>query len=241
MANFNTHFVVAGGASAVVSGTLLSMGVITPTQSIMAFAIGTFGGLMPDIDSDNSKAIEVGFTILSLLITILLVFLTSAIYSLIEMLIMSAIVFFTIRLGVIDIFRKVSRHRGMFHSIPVALIWGLLTVILIYSFFGLNSLVSWIYGFMMSFGYIVHLVLDEIYSVDLGNKRMKKSSGTAFKFYKLKTTTDKIQNILIYFVLIALFLVAPDISVVKHVLLSQEAWINFKDILLPYDGRWFFH
>jgi len=241
MANFNTHFVVAGGASAIISGTLLSMGVISPTESIMAFAIGTFGGLMPDIDSDNSKAVEVGFTVLSLLITILLVFLTSSIYSLIEMLIMSAIVFSTIRFGVIDIFRKISRHRGMFHSVPVALIWGLLTTILMHSFFGLNSLLSWVYGIMMSFGYIVHLILDEIYSVDLGNKRMKKSSGTAFKFYKLKTTTDKIQNIVIYMLLIFLFSIAPDTSLVKEVLFSREAWINFKDILLPYDGRWFFH
>jgi len=241
MANFNTHFVVAGGASAIISGTLLSMGVITPTESIMAFAIGTFGGLMPDIDSDNSKAVEVGFTVLSLLITILLVFLTSSIYSLVEMLIMSAIVFSTIRFGVIDIFRKISKHRGMFHSIPVALIWGLITTILMHSFFGLNSLLSWVYGIMMSFGYIVHLVLDEIYSVDLGNKRMKKSSGTAFKFYKLKNATDKIQNVLIYMLLIFLFSIAPDTSLVKEVLFSQEAWINFQDILLPHDGRWFFH
>jgi membrane-bound metal-dependent hydrolase YbcI (DUF457 family) len=241
MANFNTHFIVSAGASAVVSGTLLSMGVIAPSQSIMGFAIGTFGGLMPDIDSDNSKAIGIGFTVLSLLITILLIFLNSSTYSLVEMLIMGAIVFSTIRLGVIDIFRKISKHRGMFHSIPVALIWGLVTTILTHLFFDLNSLVSWVYGFMMSFGYIVHLLLDELYSVDLGNRRMKKSSGTAFKFYKLKTTTDKIQNLLIYLVLIVLFLIAPDTSLVKDALLTQEAWINFKDILLPHDGRWFFH
>jgi membrane-bound metal-dependent hydrolase YbcI (DUF457 family) len=241
MANFNTHFIVSAGASAVVSGTLLSMGVIAPSQAIMGFAIGTFGGLMPDIDSDNSKAIGIGFTVLSLLITILLIFLNSSTYSLVEMLIMGAIVFSTIRLGVIDIFRKISKHRGMFHSIPVALIWGLVTTILTHLFFDLNSLVSWVYGFMMSFGYIVHLLLDELYSVDLGNRRMKKSSGTAFKFYKLKTTTDKIQNLLIYLVLIVLFLIAPDTSLVKDALLTQEAWINFKDILLPHDGRWFFH
>jgi len=241
MANFNTHFIVSAGASAVVSGTLLSMEVISPTQAVMAFSIGTFGGLMPDIDSDNSKAIGIGFTVLSLLITILLVFLNTSIYSLAEMLIMSAIVFSTIRFGVIDIFRKISKHRGMFHSIPVALIWGVATAILMHLFFGLNSLISWVYGIMMSLGYIVHLILDEIYSVDLGNRRMKKSSGTAFKFYKLKTTTDKIQNILIYMLLIFLFSIAPDTSLVKDALFSQEAWINFKDILLPYDGRWFFH
>jgi len=241
MANFNTHFVVASGASAIVSGTLLSMEVIEPTQAIMAFVIGTFGGLMPDIDSDNSKAIGIGFTVVSLLITILLVFVKSSSYSIIEMLIMGGAVFSLIRFGFIGIFRKISRHRGMFHSIPVALIWGVSTTILMHLFFGLDELVSWIYGFMMSFGYIVHLLLDEIYSVDLGNRRLKKSAGTALKFYKLKTSKDKIQNLLIYIALIFLFLIAPDTSLVREVLFSQEAWINFKDVLIPYDGKWFFH
>jgi len=241
MANFNTHFVVAAGASAILSGTMLSMEVIEPNQAVMAFAIGTFGGLMPDIDSDNSKAISVGFTVISLLITILLVFVKSSTYSLIEMLIMGGVVFSVIRFGFIEIFRKISKHRGMFHSIPVALIWGVGTTILVHIFFGLNELISWVYGFMMSFGYIVHLILDEIYSVDLGNRRMKKSAGTALKFFKLKSSTDKIQNLLIYLTLIALFMIAPDTSLIREALLSQEAWINFKDILLPYDGRWFFH
>ncbi len=241
MANFNTHFVVAAGASAILSGTMLSMEVIEPNQAVMAFAIGTFGGLMPDIDSDNSKAIGVGFTVISLLITILLVFVKSSTYSLIEMLIMGGVVFSVIRFGFIEIFRKISKHRGMFHSIPVALIWGVGTTILVHIFFGLNELISWVYGFMMSFGYIVHLILDEIYSVDLGNRRMKKSAGTALKFFKLKSSIDKIQNLLIYLTLIALFMIAPDTSLIREALLSQEAWINFKDILLPYDGRWFFH
>ncbi len=241
MANFNTHFVVAAGASAILSGTMLSMEIIEPNQAVMAFAIGTFGGLMPDIDSDNSKAIGVGFTVISLLITMLLVFVKSSTYSLIEMLIMGGVVFSVIRFGFIEIFRKISKHRGMFHSIPVALIWGVGTTILVHIFFGLNELISWVYGFMMSFGYIVHLILDEIYSVDLGNRRMKKSAGTALKFFKLKSSIDKIQNLLIYLTLIALFMIAPDTSLIREALLSQEAWINFKDILLPYDGRWFFH
>jgi membrane-bound metal-dependent hydrolase YbcI (DUF457 family) len=154
---------------------------------------------------------------------------------------MSAIVFYTIRFGVITAFRKVSKHRGMFHSIPVALIWGVGTAILVHLFFSLNSLVAWVYGFMMFFGYMVHLTLDEVYSVDLGNRRVKKSFGTALKFYKLRTQTDKLQNIIIYAMLIFLFSLAPDTTMLEDALFSKEAWMNFKDVLLPYDGRWFFH
>ncbi len=38
-------------------------------------------------------------------------------------------------------------------------------------------------GLFIGFGFIVHLILDEVYSVDLMNKRMKKSFGTALKLY----------------------------------------------------------
>lgn len=241
MANFNTHFVVGAVSSAVLSGTLLSMEVLSPNEAVIAFTLGTFGSLMPDIDSNHSKSIGIGFTVVSLLVTTLAVFVKSSTYSLVEMLVMAGVVFSTIRFGFISIFRKVSKHRGMFHSIPVALIWGIVTSIVMHLFFDLNTLLSWSYALMITMGYVVHLLLDEIYSVDLGNKRVKKSFGTALKLYRIKTTQEKIQNLLIYASLWILFLIAPDFSLIQEALFSQEAWVNFKDILLPYDGKWFFH
>ncbi len=241
MANFNTHFTIAATASAVVSGTFLSMEIVTPEQGVMAFFIGTLGGLLPDVDSAHSKSIKVGFNVLSLLLTIMMIFVKSSTYSIIEMFIMSVLVFSLIRYGLLEVFRKISKHRGMFHSIPVALIWGVGVAILMQLFFGLNSLVSWVYGFMVTFGYLVHLTLDEIYSVDLGNRRVKKSLGTALKFYKLKTNSDKIQTVIIYATLVGLFMIAPDTDLIMNALFSQEAWLNFKDVFLPYDGKWFLH
>ncbi|SFV50351.1 hypothetical protein MNB_SV-12-1826 [hydrothermal vent metagenome] len=241
MANFNTHFMVGAGASAIASASILSMEVVTPTEAVMAFALGTFGSLMPDIDSDNSTSLGIGFTVISLLFTILSVFLKSSTYSIVEILIMSGVIFWAIRFGMIGVFRKVSRHRGMFHSIPVAFIWGTITAILMHLFLGLDALLSWVYGIMIIWGYLVHLILDEIYSVDLRNKRVKKSSGTALKFFKLKTSTDKIQNLLIYLSLFFLISIAPDSSLVQEALFSSDAFKNFMDVLLPYDGKWFFH
>ncbi len=241
MANFNTHFMVASGASAVVSGTLLSMEVVSPEQAVYAFALGTLGGLLPDVDSAHSKSIKVGFNVLSLLMTIMLIFVKSSTYSLIEMFIVAGLVFAGIRYALLDIFRKISKHRGMFHSIPVALIWGIVVAILMQYFFGLNSLVSWVYGFMVTMGYFVHLILDETYSVDLGNRRVKKSLGTAMKFGKFKTTKDKVQTAIIYVSIPLLMNIAPDTTLIENALFSHDAWLTFKDILIPYDGRWFFH
>ncbi|SFV54864.1 hypothetical protein MNB_SV-14-54 [hydrothermal vent metagenome] len=241
MANFNTHFMVASLASAVVSGTLLSMEVVSPEQAVYAFALGTLGGLLPDVDSAHSKSIRVGFNVLSLLMTIMIIFVKSSTYSLIEMFIVAGLVFVGIRYALLDIFRKISKHRGMFHSIPVALIWGIMVAILMQYFFGLNSLVSWVYGFMVTMGYFVHLILDETYSVDLGNRRVKKSLGTAMKFGKFKTTKDKVQTLIIYASIPLLMKIAPDTTLIENALFSHDAWLTFKDILLPYDGRWFLH
>ena len=241
MANFNTHFTVAAGASAVVSATLLSMEVVTPEQAVIAFGLGTLGGLLPDVDSAHSTSIKVGFNVLSLLMTIMLIFVKSSTYSLVEMAVVASLVFIGIRYAFLEFFRKISKHRGMFHTVPVAVIWGIVVASMCQWFFDLNSLVAWVYGFMITWGYLVHLILDETYSVDLGNRRMKRSSGTAFKFGMFKNTNQKIQTAVIYAAIPLLLLIAPETDLLQTAIFSQEAWLNFKDILLPYDGRWFFH
>lgn len=241
MANFNTHFSVAAGASAVISATLLSMEVVTPEQAVIAFGLGTLGGLLPDVDSAHSTSIKVGFNVLSLLMTIMLIFVKSSSYSLIEMFIVSVIVFLGIRYAFLEFFRKISKHRGMFHSVPVALIWGIVVASMCQWFFDLNSLVSWVYGFMITWGYLVHLILDETYSVDLGNRRMKRSSGTAFKFGMFKNKNQKIHTAVIYAAIPLCLFLAPETDLLQTALFSQEAWLNFKDIIVPHDGRWFFH
>ena len=241
MANFNTHFTVAAGASAVVSGTLLSMEVVSPEQAVLAFAIGTLGGLLPDVDSSHSTSIKVGFNVLSLLLTIMLIFVKSSTYSLVEMLMVSIVVFLAIRYAFLEFFRKISKHRGMFHTIPVGIIWGIVVSILAHIFFDLDSLVSWVYAFMITWGYFVHLLLDETYSVDLGNRRMKKSLGTAFKLGMFKNTKQKIHTAIIYLSIPLLLWFAPDTSLIENALFSQEAWLTFKEIVIPYDGKWFFH
>ncbi len=45
---------------------------------------------------------------------------------------------------------------------------------------------SWFYGLFLFGGAMVHLLLDEMYSVNLMGMTMKRSSGTAMKFYQHK-------------------------------------------------------
>jgi hypothetical protein len=241
MANFNTHLAVGATVSLILSESLLAMEILSPNLATIAFFVGTIGSLMPDIDSDYSKSLTIAFTIISILITMLLININSISYSLIELLIMSILVFTTIRFGLIELFRAVSRHRGMFHSIPVAFIFGISTTIIANSMFNLNTLISWIYGSMVTIGYITHLILDELYSVDLGNIRIKKSFGTALKLFKIKTDIDTIQTILIYVILVLLFQISPTTKEFIDTIFSHKIVATFINVILPYDGRWFIH
>jgi len=241
MANFDTHLIVGATVSLIMSETLISMKILSPNLASVAFFLGTLGSLMPDIDSNHSKSIRVSLSMISILITMLLISAKSKIYSLIELFIMSIFILGFIRFGIIKFFRLTSKHRGMFHSIPVAFIWGVLTAIISNMFIGLNSLISWIFGFMITIGYITHLILDELYSVDLVNKKIKKSFGTALKLFKLKTNIDKMQTLLIYIILILLIKLSPTTTLFTETLFSHQAITNFIDVLIPYDNKWFIH
>ena len=46
---------------------------------------------------------------------------------------------------------------------------------------GRNEGVAWLAGGFLTIGYLTHLILDEIYSVDVMDTRLKASFGTALK------------------------------------------------------------
>jgi hypothetical protein len=68
----------------------------------------------------------------------------------------------------------------MWHSIPAALIAGGVTFLVVLSpELGIRLFKSW----AVVLGFLSHLFLDEVYSVDLRGRRVKKSLGTAMKWY----------------------------------------------------------
>jgi hypothetical protein len=60
------------------------------------------------------------------------------------------------------------------------------------------------------------------------------------KLYKIDSNFSVIQTGLMYILIIYLFKKAPDSAELRDILLSQEAWERFTNILLP-SGAWFFH
>src|SRR5437868_5398977 len=61
------------------------------------------------------------------------------------------------------IFKRVTHHRGMAHSIPAAVLAGLATFFAA-SHFYFSDQDAFLLGVAVLAGYVVHLILDEIYA-----------------------------------------------------------------------------
>ena len=75
-----------------------------------------------------------------------------------------------------------------------------------YWWMGEDARTAWGAGLMVGIGYLTHLVLDEVYSVDLLNSRVKRSFGTALKPFSL---ADPGSSFAMLVVVLALAWIAP--------------------------------
>ena len=204
MANFQTHFNVASFVSAVGAGTMYYSGLVDKPEATLLFAGGIIGGILPDIDSDNSTPTKIMQYIFANLISFFVLFKYIGVYPIGNLLLIWIGSFVSV-MGLFYLFKKFTSHRGMFHSIPAGLVFWFSFSLLFYYVFHYNYVISWYFGMFVFLGYITHLTLDEIYSVDISGARMKKSFGTALKLW----SKDIKSNILFYSLIIVLFYFMP--------------------------------
>jgi len=207
MADFKTHLGTASVVSMLSATVFYGSGTITPQQVILYFCLGTFSGTLPDIDSDTSTALKNFFNFLGVLLAFLVLFSRIGRLSIIEMMIIWAGIFSLIRYGIFKIFTRYTVHRGIFHSIPAGLATGLVVCVIGNQFFHMTPINSWMSGFFACLGYISHLVLDEIYSIELSSARIKWTFGSACKFFSLDNWH---YYVYVYVVVSILFYLTPD-------------------------------
>ena len=85
-----------------------------------------------------------------------------------------------VRHGLRRTLSRLTKHRGISHSVPTCAVWGALTY--------LNYPSDWqqirvTMALAVMLGFFSHLLLDEICSVDLRGVRVNKAFGTAIKFW----------------------------------------------------------
>ena len=102
------------------------------------------------------------------------------------------LVYIAIRFVAVEFFKRYTVHRGMWHSIPAAFSAGLLA----YLVMPCQSESVRVYKSMaVVIGFLVHLTMDEIWSIDIKHGfRLKKSFGTALKFF----SGDLLANVSVY-------------------------------------------
>lgn len=230
MANFSTHLNVAALASGVASAALLSANHIELNTALWLWFLGTLGGLLPDIDSDNSTSLDIIFNLFTVCIVLLSIryFTSDAINErqFILLIGLPVVIHLVIKYGIRNVFEWQTIHRGICHSILFLLFCGLLatnlTAFIINEQFKHADLFSWLSGAFVFCGGVIHLLLDELYSVDLANVRIKRSFGSACKltdFSNLSLTT-------VFLIAVAiLVLLAPPI---ESTIITLSNWQSFK-------------
>ncbi len=182
MADFKTHITVSGmlGVGCALGATL---GNFTGVQAVLAGCLTGCAGMLPDLDSDTGRPLKEVFGVTAALApTLMMERLLHWGGDAEGAMLLAILMYISIRYGASTLLGLVTVHRGMFHSIPAALIAAELTAL---SYKSPVWQVKALMGGGVLIGFLSHLVLDEIYSVQWNGMkvRLKASAGSALKFF----------------------------------------------------------
>ncbi|WP_051206159.1 metal-dependent hydrolase [Oceanospirillum maris] len=229
MANFQTHLGGAAlGGGLALSGALV-INLMSLNEAIAGWCLVMIGGVLPDIDSNHSKVVRALFTVLGGIAAVLGVVVFTDKIPIMGLWIVGTIGFVTVRYGCWYVFTRFTVHRGIFHSLLAGCLFAVFTAFVAFQGMELSDDVSWLMGLSLLIGYIIHLLLDECYSVDLTNARLKRSFGTALKLFDYRNIGN---SILMLGLLVALIMtIAPPISELWYLLTDprvrwswQKSW-----------------
>jgi len=221
MANFNTHLGVAAIGSGMLATLCLQVGFVDSKDAILLASMGVLGGILPDIDLHYSHPSRILFSVLGIVIAFLWIFSAENHFSILQLWGAGFGIYLFIRYPFWAFFQKITVHRGSIHSIAAALLCALITSCLAFHVFGKSAFVSWFNAAFVFLGFILHLLLDEIYSVDFMGHRLKRSFGTALK---LIDSDEHISTIVILIGIFATWFISPDINQFLDTISSPETY-----------------
>lgn len=203
MANFEMHISTSCAVGAVLGGIGYAVGMPTAT-CVVAGTLCGIAGMLPDLDHDGGVPLRETLSFMAAAVACLMQERWRHLGLTLESLAMAGLLtYIMIRFALGGMLRRLTVHRGMFHSLPAALIAGLLTFLVCHSTDMNGRLFK---SGAVVLGFLVHLILDEIYSFEYKNGlvRIKNSFGTAMKIYG----DDPIANLVTFAQLVGLTYVA---------------------------------
>lgn len=192
--------------------------------SLLYWMLGSLGGILPDIDAPQSIPARLFFTVMALLATAMGVYLLPPM-AWIVLFLLGVLIFLSTFYGLSQCFSTLSVHRGNFHSFLAAFLFGLVTTVLTHRFFHVGELIAWFSGIFVTGGYLLHLLLDELYSVDFMNRKLKTSFGSALKLFSIRHKTS---TFLFVLMTIAVFLFTPRVEKVVKIFLHEHTYQTLK-------------
>jgi hypothetical protein len=183
MAGFQTHITVSTAVGVGYGWWIHTQFGLPWTTATVAGGLCSVAGMLPDLDSDSGVPARetIGFTA-AIVPLLLMPRLQQSGMTIEQMILIGAPIYLLIRFGIGSVLKHFTVHRGMFHSIPALAIAGMTTFLISDSG---SVTVRALKGVAVALGFLSHLVLDEIYSVEvtMTGSRLKSSSGTALKFF----------------------------------------------------------
>lgn len=184
MANFSTHISASIISSSVLGTVVLATKIASMPESLLLIVIGALSGLLPDLDADDSTSIGWLFSILAFTLSASFV-LVYPLSSLLGIWAAAITIYATTWFIVKPLFEKITVHRGSLHSLLAVVMFALLSILITLQ---LNASLNMalLVALFVILGALTHLLLDECYSVDLSNNRLKSSFGTAMKLLEIR-------------------------------------------------------
>jgi hypothetical protein len=236
MANFTTHIAVGTVVSGALATVTVAADLVAPENIVAVTLAGVLGSVLPDIDLKDSRPARAMFAGLAVFFSFAVLFSLERKYSIAEMLILWLGTLLFVRYVAKEVFFHFSYHRGIWHSL-LALVFCAFVTALVYSrLLHRDEGVAWLAAGFMGAGFLTHLILDEIYSVDVMDTRIKSSFGTALKLLDAKHWGH---SSAMAAAAVLVFLVTPPTRVFVENISSRALWSELHHRLLPQDNKWF--
>lgn len=164
MAGFTAHLGAAAGVG-LAGGWLASEYFGLPAvQAVGLAGAAAVSGVLPDLDLPSSTPFRRLTAGLGIILTGLALTLAPSLWprlaeSVVERVILAAAVFIAVRFLFGPLVSMISDHRGMFHSLPAAVLWGLIVALAAHL---LGRPQPELIGAAGLVGYLSHLVLDQL-------------------------------------------------------------------------------
>jgi hypothetical protein len=192
VAGFKTHITTStvlgfayGGAGLYILRD--ASGEIPVATCVLGAGLCSVAGMLPDLDSDTGIPLRETIAFTAAVVPMLLIDRFSHMgLSHESMVLAGGLIYLLIRFGFFKLLTRFTVHRGMFHSLPAALVASEMAFLLCSCE---ESSLRWFKAIAVFIGYMSHLILDEIYSIEWTGARwrLKSSFGTATKLWGSNT------------------------------------------------------